>query len=299
MLEFARTLLVLSTEFAALFFLVSLAVHLVVASVPAPVLRRSLAGHPARGLTGALLLGALTPFCSCSTVPVVAGMSAAGVGVIATTAFLVVSPLVNPATVALLAAWVSPAYALTFVAASLALAAAVAGLVAATGVRPRARAVAADPAAVDATLAPWGRRVAAAAALALRDLRRLAPVLLAAATVGAALSGRFDAAFVARAIDAAGPWAVPIALLLGIPVYASTAVLLPLGAALFASGADLGVVTAFLIGATGLSLPEGLLLHRLLGGRYLAVLVAAFVVAAVGIGYLLQASHPWAAAAPL
>ncbi len=52
------------------------------------------------------------------------------------------------------------------------------------------------------------------------------------------------------------------------------------------------MVTAFLIGATGLSLPERLLLHRLLGGRYLATLVVAFVVAAVAIGYLVQAWQP-------
>jgi len=297
MSEAARTLLVLLAEFAALFFVVSLAVHLIVSSVPPARLRRALAGHPARGLVSALLLGAVTPFCSCSTVPLVAGMSAAGVGVAATTAFLVVSPLVNPATVALLAAWVSPAYALGFVAASLALAVVVAGVVAASGVRPAAKGITAPPAAGAGAPPTLRRRIDAAAGRSWRDLRRLAPVLLAAAAVGAALAGRVDAGFIGRTVDAAGPWAVPIAVLLGIPVYASTAVLLPLGAALFASGADLGVVTAFLIGATGLSVPEGLLLHRLLGGRYLVVLVLAFFVAAVGIGYLLQAWHPAVATA--
>jgi len=293
--EAGRTLIVLLAEFGALFFLVSLAVNLVVSSVPPHQLRRALAGHPARGLAGALLLGAVTPFCSCSTVPLVAGMGAAGVGVATTTAFLVVSPLVNPATVALLATWVSPAYALSFVVASLALALAVAGVVVASGVRPTAKAIAGSPAASADAPPAWRHRISAAAVRAWRDLRRLMPILMAAAAVGAALAGRVDAGFVARTVDAAGPWAVPIAVLLGIPVYASTAVLLPLGAALFASGADLGVVTAFLIGATGLSVPEGLLLHRLLGGRYLAVLVTAFVVVAVAIGYLLQAWHPVAA----
>jgi len=294
-LEAGRTFIVLLAEFGSLFFLVSLVVSLVVSSVSPDQLRRALAGQPARGLAGALLLGTVTPFCSCSTVPVVAGMRAAGVGVAATTAFLVVSPLVNPATVALLATWVSPAYALSFVAASLALALAVAGAVVASGVRPTAQAIAGFPAPNADTPPTWRRRIAAAAGGAWRDLRRLMPILMAAAAVGAALAGRVDAGFVGRTVETAGPWAVPIAVLLGIPVYASTAVLLPLGAALFASGVDLGVVTAFLIGATGLSVPEGLLLHRFLGGRYLAVLVTAFVFAAVAIGYLLQAWHPVAA----
>jgi uncharacterized membrane protein YraQ (UPF0718 family) len=293
--EAGRTFIVLLAEFGSLFFLVSLVVSLVVSSVSPDQLRRALAGQPARVLAGALLLGTVTPFCSCSTVPVVAGMRAAGVGVAATTAFLVVSPLVNPATVALLATWVSPAYALSFVAASLALALAVAGAVVASGVRPTAKAIAGFPAPNADTPPTWRRRIAAAAGGAWRDLRRLMPILMAAAAVGAALAGRVDAGFVGRTVETAGPWAVPIAVLLGIPVYASTAVLLPLGAALFASGVDLGVVTAFLIGATGLSVPEGLLLHRFLGGRYLAVLVTAFVFAAVAIGYLLQAWHPVAA----
>lgn len=60
----------------------------------------------------------MTPFSSCSTVPVVAGMAVAGVPVVALTPFLVLSPLVNPATVALLATLVSPLYALGFVAAA-------------------------------------------------------------------------------------------------------------------------------------------------------------------------------------
>lgn len=288
----ALTLLRLVAEFAALFFLASLVVHGIVASVPPSRLRRALAGPPARGVAGALLLGAVTPFCSCSTVPLVAGMHAAGVGVAATTAFLVVSPLVNPATVALLATLVSPGYAAAFVLASMTLATLVALALAAAGVRPSATAIVAAPGAGVGEPLPWGPRIVAAAARAWRDLRRLAPVLVAAAGLGAALSGRVDAGAVGRAIDAAGPWGVPVALLVGIPVYASTALLLPLGAALLATGADLGVVTAFLIGATGLSLPEGLLLHRLLGGRYLAALVVAFVTAAVAIGYLVQAWGP-------
>ena len=293
-------------EFAAIFLVVAFVAHLLVRWLPPERLRSALGDRPVRSTAVALLLGALTPFCSCSTVPLTAGMAAAGVPVVATTAFLVVSPLVNPATVALLAALGSPALAGGFVVASLVIALAVALAVAAAGVRPRSQIATvasadgpdvAGAGACEAGVTPpcaAPSRVGAAllrgaAVGALRDFRRLLPVVLVVLALAAALSGRVDIGAVGRAMDAAGPLAVPLAVLIGVPVYASTAVLLPLGAALLAGGAGLGVVSAFLIGATGLSLPEGVLLHRLMGGRYLATVAATFVIAAVALGYLIEA----------
>jgi len=286
----ARVALMLLLEFVAIFLVVTFAVHLLVQSVPAERLRLAMAGRPARGMALALAFGAVTPFCSCSTVPVVAGMAAAGVPVGALTAFLILSPLVNPATVALLATLASPLHAAGFVLASILLALAVAGVVTALRVQPtvaepRPSAPAGPPPAI-------GERARLAAHRSVRDLRALAPLLGGAALLGALLYGRVDAGLIARVIEAAGPWAVPVAVLVGVPVYASTALLLPLGSVLLATGANLGVVTAFLIGATGLSLPEGIMLQRLLGTRYLTVLVAAFVGCAIVLGYVVQGLAP-------
>lgn len=290
-MEPVRFASVLLLEFMAIFLLVSFAAHLLVASMTTARLRQMLALHPRRSLVLALLFGVITPFCSCSTVPFVAGMVAAGVPIAATTAFLVVSPLVNPATVALLATLVSPLHAVGFVVVSMALALAVAFVVVLLRVEVRpAVAMAAAP--VVTTPPPWRPRLRSAAARSVSDLRRLLPLLAAVAVLGAWLGSQIDLSAVGRIIEAAGPWAVPVAVLVGVPVYASTALLLPLGAALLAGGTSLGVVTAFMVGATGLSLPEGVMLQRLLGGRYLAVLVAAFVVAAVAVGYLVEVFVP-------
>ncbi len=293
-------------EFAAIFLVVAFVAHVLVRVLPPARLRAALGERPVRSTVAALLLGALTPFCSCSTVPLTAGMAAAGVPVVATTAFLVVSPLVNPATVALLVTLGSPVLAAGFVLASLVMALVVALAVGAAGVRPRSHIAAMasadghgvsdggadDPGATSPRAAPsraWGALLRGAALGALQDFWRLLPVVIVVIALAAALSGRVDIGAVGRVMDAAGPFAVPLAVLIGIPVYASTAVLLPLGAALLAGGAGLGVVSAFLIGATGLSLPEGVLLHRLMGGRYLATVAATFVVAAVALGYLIEA----------
>ena len=283
-----HVVLTLLLEFMAIFLVVTFAVHLLVQSVSAARLQRAMAGRPLRGMAMALALGAVTPFCSCSTVPVVAGMAAAGVPVGALTAFLVVSPLVNPATVALLATLVSPLYAAGFVLAAMLLALIVAGAVTGLRVRPVLPSALRPDAPVGAAVG-FGERVQLAARRSARDLRALAPLLGGFALIGALLYGRVDAKLIGQAIEAAGPWAVPVAVLVGVPVYASTAVLLPLGTALLAAGANLGIVTAFLIGATGLSLPEGIMLQRLLGTRYLTVVAAAFVAAAVTVAYLVQA----------
>jgi uncharacterized protein len=291
MVDAATIVLTLLVEFMAIFLVVTFAVHLLVLSVPAARLQRAMAGRPGRAMALALLFGAVTPFCSCSTVPVVAGMAAAGVPVGAMTAFLVVSPLVNPATVALLATLVSPLYAGGFVVAAMALATIVAAVMTLLRVRPTLDA-ALRPSAPAGPPAGIAERARVAARRSGRDLRALTPLLGGVAMVGALLYGRVDVGLIGRAIESAGPWAVPVAVLVGVPVYASTAVLLPLGSALLATGANLGVVTAFLIGATGLSLPEGIMLQRLLGTRYLTVLAAAFVAAAVTVGYAVQALVP-------
>lgn len=288
MTDTLRTFVVLALEFTALFFAVSWVVYLIVDSIPRQRLRSLLAGNPVRGTFMALILGAVTPFCSCSTVPVVAGMAGAGVAVPTLTAFLVMSPLVNPATIALLATLVSPWYAGAFVLASAVLAATLGVVMGLLRIRLPASAQfgAVGPA---GPVAPWRTRLIASAARAWRDLRKLAPLLALVAAIGALLHDRVSPAFVQTALAAAGPWAVPVAVLLGAPMYASTAVLLPVGATLAASGLPLGVVTGFLIGATGLSVPEGVMLQRLLGGRYLAVLAFGFVVAATLLAFLVQA----------
>ncbi len=290
-MEALRVAATLLLEFSAIFLGVSFAAHLLVASLTTARLRLVLDRHPRQSLALALIFGVITPFCSCSTVPFVTGMVAAGVPIAATTAFLVVSPLVNPATVALLATWVSPLHALGFVVVSLLLALAVAGVVVLLRVRPRPTiAMAASP--TVATPPPLRPRLRGAAVRAATDLRRLLPLIAAVATLGTLLGSQTDLTAVGRTIQGAGAWGVPVAVLVGVPVYASTALLLPLGVALLAGGTSLGVVTAFMIGATGLSLPEGVMLQRLLGGRYLAVLTGAFVLAAVAVGYLVDAFVP-------
>jgi uncharacterized protein len=99
------------------------------------------------------------------------------------------------------------------------------------------------------------------------------------------IHGYVPAELLARVAGPDRPWAIPAAALLGIPVYASVIVLLPLGTTLLAKGVGIGAVTAFLMGASGFSLPEGIMLSRVLPRGLLLRVLAVFAVGVVGIGY--------------
>lgn len=238
---------------------------------------------PSRFLVAAGL-GALTPFCSCSTVPIVAGMNRAGVPWPVLSSFLVVSPLVNPALFALMWALVGVGYAALYVVASLVVAVIVGGVIhgAGWGLKETRRP---DACGCSSQQATDGWNLSAAWSEALDSTARLLPIFLGAGVLGTALKFWVGTGWIEGLLAGTGWWGIPLAAFVGIPVYASTAVLLPLGALLLQQGANLGVVTAFLMGATGFSLPEGLMLKEIIGGRRLAVLTGAFTVAVVAAGY--------------
>jgi uncharacterized membrane protein YraQ (UPF0718 family) len=228
-------------------------------------------------------LGAVTPFCSCSTVPIVAGMNRAGVPWSVLSSFLIVSPLVNPALFALMWGLVGVTYAGLYVGGSLLVAVFVGVVIHQAGwdegeaPKPEADPQPADPAS--------GWDLGAAWREAWGSTLRLAPVFVAAGVIGTALKFWIGTGWVQAVLGSTSWWGVPLAALVGIPVYASTAVLLPLGALLLQQGVNLGVVTAFLMGATGFSVPEGIMLKEIVGTRRLLTLGSAFAVAVVAAGY--------------
>lgn len=228
-------------------------------------------------------LGAVTPFCSCSTVPIVAGMNRAGVPWPTLGSFLVISPLVNPALFTVIWTFVGFQYATLYVAASILVAMVVGLVIAKAGWTIEVDAVdAIDPAAAGEG-AGWNLR--AAWDEALGSTIRLFPIFLAAGLIGTALKYWVGTGWIEGLLAQTGWWAVPVAALVGIPVYASTAVLLPLGALLLNQGVGLGVVTAFLMGATGFSVPEGIMLKEIIGTRRLLVLTGVFSAAVIAAGY--------------
>lgn len=317
--------LTLLAELIPLFLAVSFAVYLAVDSTtPERIQTWFASGSRYSKVPLAVGLGAITPFCSCSTVPLVNGMRLAGVPTAPMVAFLLGSPLVSVVALVLLWGALGAGYAVAYVTSAMLLSAVAAVVVERWyGVLPGLD----DPVdvnvesdcgescgtqgsgpiggesapalnhggAVDvvahrlvAVRPQMSGRIRAAWSKSVADLRKLAVPLLFAVALGTIIHGYVPDDLLG---SMTGPWAllaVPIAALAGIPVYASVIVLLPLATGLLDAGVGIGAVTAFLMAASGFSVPEGLLLSKVLPNRLLWQVLVAFGSAVIVIGYAFQ-----------
>jgi len=242
------------------------------------------------GYALAAILGVATPFCSCSAVPVFIGFVAAGVPLGMTMTFLIASPLVNEVAVVLVAGSFGWDTGLLYVATGLAIAV-VAGLVIGRlrlerWVEPFVFDISAGTAAVLGETPTWRGRFAVGRAEVASILRKIWPYLLAGIGVGAAIHGWAPEDFFARYAGPDQPLAVPIAVVLGIPLYSNAAGTIPLVEALHAKGVALGTSLAFMMSVVALSLPELVLLRRVLRPQLLATFVGVVGGGILIVGFL-------------
>ncbi|GAA0521076.1 hypothetical protein SAMN04488066_12167 [Halorubrum aquaticum] len=258
-------------------------------------------------------LGAVTPFCSCSTVPVLAGLLSAGAPIGMSFSFLLASPIVNWIAVVLLFGLFGPAVTAAYVVAALACAI-VGGLVVGAldldryvkDVRITAggREVATDggmtgggtPA--DGAAATGGccgceaasgsrthaERVSAAGRGALGFFRDTLPYLLLGITIGALIHGAVPAETLQRVAGPGNPLATPLAALAGAPIYVSLSGMLPIAHSLTEAGIPIGTVIAFVIGGAGISIPNLILLNKLFERRLLVIYATTVVTIGVVVG---------------
>lgn len=306
-METARTFAIILVELTALFVVILTGISLLQRRLGEDRIRRLLSS-PNRGvglLKGAAL-GAVTPFCSCSTIPIVLGLVRSGVRFGTVAAFLLASPLLNPiivGSIGVLFGWrVAFGYATVAFATTIALAALweIAGLERYVKrlkvARPTTAPGPADPVAPSfATSAPGAGAVAteveapawhglrgelpSAFREALGALRSMVVPLLVGVSVGAMIYGFVPDAWLQTVLGPQNAWAVPIAAVIGIPLYVRAEVALPVGLGLVASGVGLGPVFALIIGGAGASVPEVSMLSAMFKPR----LVATFVSSVIGV----------------
>lgn len=255
--------------------------------------RRILAGErEAAGYPLAALLGVVTRFCSCSAVPLFIGFVTAGVPLGVTFSFLVSAPMVNEVALVLLFAlfgWkVAALYAGTGLAIAMASGWMIGRLKMEAQVEPwvfAIRGTGAD------SRGPSGWRERSAAGLeAVRDVvGKVWPWVVAGIAVGAAIHGWVPEAFLATFMGKQAWWAVPLAVLLGIPLYSGASGMIPIVQALLEKGAALGTVLAFMMAVVGLSLPEAIILRRVLKPRLIAVFFGVVAAGILLVGYLFNA----------
>jgi uncharacterized protein len=253
--------------------------------------RRVLAGRrEAAGSVLAALLGVVTPFCSCSAVPMFIGFVTTGVPLGVTFSFLVSAPMVNEVALALLFALFGWRVAALYAGTGLAIAI-VAGLVIGRlrlegWVEPwvyRVKAAGDGPA---EERLRWAGRLAAGSQAVREIVARVWPYVVAGIAVGAGIHGYVPQDFMASFMGRDVWWSVPLAVLIGIPLYSNAAGIVPIVQALLGKGAALGTVLAFMMAVIALSLPEMVILRKVLSVRLIAVFVAVVATGILFVGYL-------------
>lgn len=257
-------------------------------------LRAMLAGKrkgPAYLLAG--LLGAVTPFCSCSAVPLFIGLLEASVPMGVTMTFLITSPMVNEVAVVMLLAILGWKITLLYFATGMAVGIVGGLLVDRFGLERfvedyvwKIRMGEVSAIAVDTSLRG---RIAFGAAQVREIVGRVWLYVLIGVGIGAGLHGFVPQAFFAAHAGAGNPFAVPLAVIVGIPLYSNAAGMIPIVEALIDKGVPIGTVLALMMSITAISLPELMILRKVLKLPMLALFAAFLAIAFIGVGYLFNA----------
>ncbi len=244
------------------------------------------------GNVAAAGLGVVTPFCSCSAVPAFIGFVAAGVPLGVTMSFLIASPMVNEVAIVMLFGLFGWKVTALYIGTGLVIATLAGWVIGRMGlerfVEPfvfetKLRGKVIDPSAG----LSWDDRLAMGREEVGAILRKIWPYLLLGVGLGAVIHGWVPEEWFAD--HAVGPLGVPIAVGLGVPLYSNAAGVMPLVEALHNKGMPMGTVLAFMMSVVALSLPETVLLRRVLQPRLIATFIAVVATGIIATGYLFNA----------
>jgi len=241
----------------------------------------------------AALLGIVTPFCSCSAVPLFIGFVEAGVPLGVTFSFLISSPMVNEVAVVLLWGLFGWKIALIYLGTGL-LVAIVAGMIIGKlklekWVEEYVYTIKTMGAAVDMAKQTFRDRLVYARENTTDILKKVWAYVIVAIGIGGFIHGYVPEDFLVRYAGPQNPFGVPIAVALGVPLYSNAAGVIPIVYALMEKGMSMGTVLAFMMAVTALSLPEMIILRKVLKVKLLAVFVSIMTVTIIGVGYLFNA----------
>lgn len=241
------------------------------------------------------LLGTITPFCSCSSIPLFIGFTSAGLPLGVTFSFLISSPLVDLASVILLTSIFNWRIAIAYVVVGLVLAVAGGSVISALKLERYVEPFVYATHLADADLPEMTRRDRITFAWqAVADIvKRVWPYVLAGVGIGAVIHGWIPETWVSAVLGTANPFSPVIATIVGVPMYADIFGTLPIAEALVAKGVGLGTVLAFMMAVTALSLPSLVMLKKVVKTPLLATFFGLVVTGILIIGYGFNAVGAW------
>ncbi len=238
----------------------------------------------------ASLLGIATPFCSCSAVPLFIGFVRVGVPLGATFSFLVSAPMVNEVALFLLLSLFGWRIALLYAATGVAIAFlsgwVIGKLRMERHLEPWVMEIPFEASVADGRSMRFSERLELAFQATKDIVRKVWLYVLAGIAVGAFLHGYVPAELLARFMGKSAWWSVPLAVLIGVPLYANAAGIIPIVQVLLAKGAALGTALAFMMAVAGLSLPETVILRKVLRPTLIATFLGVVSLGIVLVGYL-------------
>ena len=260
-----------------------------------PERTRALLAGRTEGVANAMAagLGIVTPFCSCSAVPLFIGFVQAGVPLGVTFSFLISAPMVNEVALALLFGMFGWKIATLYLGLGL-FVAMVAGWVIGrlkmeAYLEDWVRNMPRSQASADLNVLTLGERIEAGLGSVREIVGKVWPYILVGIAIGAAIHGWVPENFMASFMGKSAWWSVPLAVLIGIPMYSNAAGVIPIVQALLAKGAALGTVLAFMMSVIALSLPELVILRKVLKWRLIGTFVAVVATGILIVGYLFNA----------
>ncbi|MDD5297732.1 MAG: permease [Rhodocyclaceae bacterium] len=260
-----------------------------------PERTRALLAGKAEGLGNVMAasLGIVTPFCSCSAVPLFLGFVQAGVPLGITFSFLISAPMVNEVALALLFGLFGWKVALLYMSLGLTVAIVSGWVIGRLKLEGHLEDWVRDMPRRAAAYTEQGmslpERIAAGREALRQIVGKVWPYVVAGIAIGAGIHGYVPQDFLAGIMGKEAWWAVPASVLIGIPMYSNAAGIIPVVEALLSKGAALGTVLAFMMSVIALSLPEIVILRKVLKPRLIAAFVGIVACGILLVGYVFNA----------
>ena len=243
----------------------------------------------------AALLGTVTPFCSCSSIPLFIGFTSAGLPLGVTFSFLISSPMVDLGSLVLLMSIFGWKVAAAYVLLGLVIAVAGGTLIEKLHLENQVEeyirkgrspdVLQEELRCKDRLRYAWVQVVATA--------KKVAPYVLLGVSIGAVIHNWIPEGFIVKLLGTGNPFGVIVATVAGVPMYADIFGTIPIAEALLAKGAQLGVVLAFMMGVTTLSLPSMIMLRKAVKPKLLGIFIAICTVGIIVVGYFFNAIQPF------
>ncbi|KGJ95886.1 permease [Colwellia psychrerythraea] len=282
----------LAVELTILFLVISYMVGVLQEYIPPNKIQSILSSKNGKGYIIAGFLGAITPFCSCSTIPFLKGLLRAKAGFGTMMVFLFASPLLNPIIIGLFAVTFGLKVTAFYFAIAMGVSIAAGYLLEKLGFEKYIKA--------EAYITPDNKgcakncdKNAKPVSKWMRiwrttwsDFKKVLPYLVGGIALGSMIYGFMPTEFVASVASESNPFAIPIAAVIGVPLYIRAEAVIPLSAALAAKGMGLGAVMALIIGSAGASLTEVVLLKSIFKNQMIIAFLTVILSMAIGAGYL-------------